>query len=254
VVLINSGLIHRVGASRLHVQFARAFASVGIATLRFDLSGIGDSERQSEALSLSESVRRDIDGALAFLGTDCGAERFVLIGLCSGAYDAFQAALGDPRVSGAVLIDIPGPFQTWRHLAHHLRARLFRLRSWRNPFRKLVLFAKALVLLSRPVRQGDTPDFVQGVRPRTSFPQMQAELDTLLARNVELYFIFTAGVPNNYNHRSQFRHRFQRAAAHRALRVEYLPESDHMFSVRRARTQAIGLVRDWLLKPREPGS
>jgi len=252
VVLINSGLIHRIGVSRLHVEFAREFAAAGITTLRFDLAGIGDSERPSEALSLQESVKRDIAGALAFLSTECGAARFVLIGLCSGAYDAFQVALGDPRVSGAVLIDIPGPFQTWRHIAYHLGARVFHLSSWRNPIEKMMLYARVLFLLNRPAPKEDTSDFVQGVRPRTPFELMQAELDSLLARNVELYFIFTAGVPSNYNHRSQFRSRFPRAASHRALSVEFLPESDHMFSARNARTQAAGLVRDWMLRPGGP--
>jgi pimeloyl-ACP methyl ester carboxylesterase len=249
VILLNSGLIHRVGVSRLHVGFARAFAAAGITTLRFDLSGIGDSERQSETLSLQESVKRDIAEALAFLSTECGAASFVLIGLCSGAYDAFQVALRDPRVSGAVLIDIPGPFQTWRHIAHHLRARVFRWRSWRNPIEKLVLYARTLIFLSRSERREYTPDFVQGVRPRASFKLMQAELDTLLTRNVELYFIFTSGVPSNYNHRMQFRHRFPRAAAHRALRVDFMPESNHTFSAQSARARVTGLVRDWMLRP-----
>ena len=248
VVLLNSGLIHHVGASRLHVGFARAFAAAGITTLRFDLSGIGDSERQSEALSLQESVQRDIAGALAFLSTECGATRLVLAGVCSGAYDAFQVALGDPRVSGAVLIDIPGPFQTWRHIAHHLWARVFRLSSWRNPMEKVVLYGRALRLLSQLERGESEPAFVQGVRPRVSHRTMEAALDTLLARNVALYFVFTAGLEGNYNHRSQFRHRFPRAAAHPALSVDFLPESDHTFSARSARTQVTGLVRDWILR------
>jgi hypothetical protein len=220
--------------------------------LRFDLSGIGDSERQSEALSLQESVQRDIAGALAFLSVECGAARFVLVGLCSGAYDAFQVALGDPRVSGAVLIDIPGPFQSWRHVAHHLRVRVFRLRSWRNPLEKLVQFAGALILLCRPERREDKSGFVQGVRPRATHQLMQTQLDALLARNVALYFIFTAGVEGNYNHRSQFRHCFPRAAAHPTLRVDFLPESDHTFSARSARAGITGLVRDWLLRPGGP--
>ena len=36
IVLVNSGILHRVGACRLHVQLARAFAERGFSTLRFD--------------------------------------------------------------------------------------------------------------------------------------------------------------------------------------------------------------------------
>lgn len=248
VVLLNSGLIHRVGASRLHVGLARTLAADGITTLRFDLSGIGDSERQSDTRSLQESVERDITAALAFLGSECGAMRFVLAGLCSGAYDAFQMALADSRVAGAVLIDLPGPFQTWRHIAHHLGARAFRLRSWRNPIAKLLRLLEALVRLWQLDRAEGTAAVVEGVRPRAPFQTMQSNLDALLARNVRLYFIFTAGVPGNYNHRSQFRHRFPRAAAHEALSLEFLPESDHTFPRKCERSQLIGLVRDWILR------
>ena len=43
IVLVNSGIIHRIGANRVYVRLARALAVCGSASLRFDLSGIGDS-------------------------------------------------------------------------------------------------------------------------------------------------------------------------------------------------------------------
>jgi len=65
VVLLNSGIIHRVGSSRLHVDLARALSSVGVAAFRFDLSGIGDSKRRSDVESVRESVERDVACGLA---------------------------------------------------------------------------------------------------------------------------------------------------------------------------------------------
>src|SRR5262245_42282489 len=84
IILINSGSVHRVGASRVYVTFARNFAAAGMTVLRFDLSGIGDSERASGAVSLDESVLSDISAAVDLLATKHGAERVVLAGLCSG--------------------------------------------------------------------------------------------------------------------------------------------------------------------------
>ena len=43
VVLLNAGIVHRVGPNRMHVLLARALAAAGIPSLRFDMSGIGDS-------------------------------------------------------------------------------------------------------------------------------------------------------------------------------------------------------------------
>ena len=42
VLMLNSGILHRVGACRLHVKLARSLASEGHTVLRFDFSGIGD--------------------------------------------------------------------------------------------------------------------------------------------------------------------------------------------------------------------
>ena len=47
VVITNSGIIHRVGANRVHVRLARALAAAGVPCLRYDLPGIGDSARMS---------------------------------------------------------------------------------------------------------------------------------------------------------------------------------------------------------------
>ena len=43
IVILNAGVLHRVGPNRVHVQMARALAELGFTVLRFDLSSIGDS-------------------------------------------------------------------------------------------------------------------------------------------------------------------------------------------------------------------
>jgi pimeloyl-ACP methyl ester carboxylesterase len=248
VVLLNSGLIHRVGANRLYVAFARVFAAAGITTLRFDLSGIGDSERQTKSLSLPESVEADIASAIDLLSAKHGASRFVLAGLCSGAYDSFEYALRDQRIAGAVLLDMPGPFRNWSHLAYHIAARVLRPASWRNPLEKVFRLGQASAALLRPRPPANEAVAVPGVRGVRARQQMQADMDTLLARNVKLSFIFTGGVSEHYNHRSQFRILFPKAAANSAVTVEFLRWSDHTFSTRNARAHITTLVRDWILK------
>ncbi len=247
VVLLNSGLIHRVGPSRMHVLLARDLAAAGIPTLRFDLSGVGDSERQPDAITLQESVEQDISAALAYLSAEHGAEYFVLAGLCSGAYDAFHAAQQDSRIASVVLLDIPGPFLSWRHVVFHLKARMLRPASWGRPFEKMLLYARVLRHVSGPNTTPTEIEYRPGVRRPISRQRMQSELEEILARNVRLYFIFTAGVPGNYNHHSQFRRTFPKAAKHPALRHDFLPECDHLFSTTAARSRVVSLVRDWVL-------
>ena len=247
VVLINAGVIHRVGAHRLYVGFARAFAEAGTATLRFDLSGIGDSERQSGewTLSLADSVTRDISSALDFLSAEYGAERFVLAGLCSGAFDSFEHAVHDPRVVGAVMIDMPGPFRNWSYFVQHLAVRVLRMASWRTFAKQLARAATApgdQVQSERDRREA----VMTGVRMPVPVEQLDANLHTLLARKVALAFVFTGGVSDYYNHRTQFRLRFPRAAAHAGLCVEFVHWSNHTFSTRKARAYITGFLKDWL--------
>ncbi|MGH7928173.1 MAG: alpha/beta hydrolase, partial [Candidatus Binatia bacterium] len=43
IILLNAGIIHRVGPNRMHVKIARTLAPMGFVVVRFDFSGIGDS-------------------------------------------------------------------------------------------------------------------------------------------------------------------------------------------------------------------
>ena len=247
ILLLSTGILHRVGTSRLWVSLARALGDVGLTSLRFDLSGIGDSERRRDVGSLRESVERDIADAIAYLGKTQGAERVVLVGLCSGAYDALLVALKDPRVVGAVLIDMPGPFHTWRHTAHHLLARLLRPASWRNPLRKLRYYSR-MVLPPGPAEPDDVEGYVFGGRSPVARARMHDQFVQLLERQVKLHVVYTSGIQRNYNHRSQFRTTFPRAARHPAFSYEYFPDSDHGFSLRADRSRLLeGIVR-WAVR------
>jgi pimeloyl-ACP methyl ester carboxylesterase len=251
VVLLSTGILHRVGTSRLWVTLARALGEAGFTTLRFDYSGIGDSERRRDAISMRQSVERDIGEAIGYLNKTRGAERVVLVGLCSGAYDALLAALREPRVVGAVLIDMPGPFHSWRHTAHHLLARVLRPASWRNPLRKLLYHSRMLLPAAGP-EPDDGEGYVFGGRSPAARDRMRGQLAQLLARQLKLYVVFTSGIESNYNHRSQFRTTFPAAARHPALAFEYFPGSDHGFSMRNERTRLVeGIVR-WM--PRDSGN
>jgi len=107
VLFLNVGHNYRIGPNRLYVHMARALAACGFRTLRFDLSGIGDSPgtsgpRQGNYYAKGSEV--DVSAAIDRLGAE-GCTRFWLMGVCSGSFVAFQAALADPRVSGQVLMN-----------------------------------------------------------------------------------------------------------------------------------------------------
>ncbi len=107
-VFLNTGSDHRVGPNRMYVRLARQLASTGIASVRFDPTGVGDSgstSSHSDAHPYSAARLEDATQVLNALVQRNVANQFVLGGLCSGAYVAFHIAATDPRVVGEILIN-----------------------------------------------------------------------------------------------------------------------------------------------------
>ena len=88
-LLLNAGLTYRVGPNRLYVKIARALASQGLVTLRFDLSGIGDSRARDDDVPLEQ---RAIDW---MYGTWLPRARYV-----PDDQPAFEAWVGRPFAHG----------------------------------------------------------------------------------------------------------------------------------------------------------
>jgi alpha-beta hydrolase superfamily lysophospholipase len=107
ILMLNVGTNHRVGPNRLYVKMARAWAEQGYSALRFDLAGIGDSSSSvgyARSRLYSKESTVDVRSAIDCL-SQRGCKRFIVMGLCSGAYVAFQTALMEPRVSGQILMN-----------------------------------------------------------------------------------------------------------------------------------------------------
>lgn len=107
LLFLNVGHNYRIGPNRLYVNMARSLAACGWRTLRFDLSGIGDSPgtagpRRGNYYAKGSEV--DVSAAIDRLQSE-GCSRFWLMGVCSGSYVAFQATQADPRVNGQVLMN-----------------------------------------------------------------------------------------------------------------------------------------------------
>ena len=105
VVMLNAGLLHRVGPFRLHVSLCRKLADAGFSSLRVDLSGIGDSAVVRENLDELKRAEEDVRYFLDSLTERFGVTRFLLLGLCSGADNAHYISVRDKRVVGIVLLD-----------------------------------------------------------------------------------------------------------------------------------------------------
>jgi pimeloyl-ACP methyl ester carboxylesterase len=147
ILMLNTGGIYRIGPARLYVKMARAWATRGYRTFRFDLTGIGDSGPAlgGESVNIySRDSTADVKAAI-----DClmarGCTHVVVMGICSGSYVAFQTALADPRVTGQILMNTrllecqdeawQGAMQTYYKSTHFYRRALFRLDVYKRLLR-----------------------------------------------------------------------------------------------------------------------
>jgi exosortase A-associated hydrolase 1 len=103
VLVIVGGPQYRAGSHRQFVLLARSLAETGVATLRFDYRGMGDSAGAPRSF---DDIGDDLHAALeAFQAAVPGLEEIVLWGLCDGASAACLFASADPRIGGVVLLN-----------------------------------------------------------------------------------------------------------------------------------------------------
>ena len=103
VVLVVGGPQYRVGSHRQFVLLARVLADAGIAVLRFDYRGMGDSDGEAHTF---EAIAADIRAAIDELQRSMPTIREVVLwGLCDAASAALQYAPSDRRVCGLVLLN-----------------------------------------------------------------------------------------------------------------------------------------------------
>ncbi len=106
-VFINVFDEHHIGPNRLWVELARQWASLGIRSVRVDLSGLGESPlrhlNQDRFIARAPEAFTDI-AEIARAVSPADPRRIVLVGLCSSAYQAIDSAL-DLQPLGLVAIN-----------------------------------------------------------------------------------------------------------------------------------------------------
>jgi dienelactone hydrolase len=237
VLLLNAGLVHRVGPFRMNVDLARRLAVAGFPAFRLDISGLGDSGPRLGELEMQDRALIDAQEAMDFLAQRTGARRFIAAGLCAGALHAHGVAVSDPRVVGAVLLD-GYAYPSLRFLLHRYGPRLaspsailgFARRRW-SAF------------------QGHPPARVvkEDILDLTFPPQVQVgdDLRQLMERDVQLLFVYSGNWHPYFNYREQLRDNFPDVPFGSRLAVEHFPDADHTYTLLEDRERLFGRVVAW---------
>jgi alpha-beta hydrolase superfamily lysophospholipase len=244
VVILNTGVIHRVGHHRMYVTLARTLAATGRTVLRFDFSGLGDSAPRAGQLPPLQSCMADLADVLNELDQQHGIKRVVLVGLCSGADHAVLYAHTDSRVAGLILMDPTLP-PTRRYYFHYILQRLGNFKNWvsfitlRSGLLRLVFTQMQSLVTARPDVREATLSGIQ------FSPYLALSYEKSMAHGVRALAVFTSLSPRHI-YRQQMLDAFPRADFDGKLTVEYLDQSDHLFTLERDRTQLSAKILGWL--------
>lgn len=228
-LLFNAGVIHRVGPHRINVRLARELASRGIASIRFDLAGHGDSARPSGDHSFEDQAAIDIRSAMDTLGATTNLRRFAIFGFCSGAYYGFAAALADERVAGILMFDAYR-YPTLKTTAYHYWNRLRQPRALSGAIGAVT---RGFVHVGRrvlaPVKAGEsrpTPAIgrIDFIPPRKEFA---AGLRALLDRGTKIHMIYSGEAKREYNYAGQFRDSIATLGIGARIDADFLPDLNH---------------------------
>jgi hypothetical protein len=251
VVLIPStGANPRFGNSRGTVALARWLAEQGIASLRMDGHGNGDAEPATGERGMPYSKQGDRD---VCAGVDFLVARFrgpvIVLGMCSGAYHAFQAALDDTRISGLMLVNLQKfvwtggeslsvvQRTTFRTTGFYLR-NVTNLAVWRRLLRGQVnVSGIAGALASRAVRQiaAAADPAIAAVRGETLVGMVRRQLTELVQRSVPILYVLSGNDPGLDEISEYFGLRGWRLRRNHSVMFRTLRGADHTLSAHWAR-------------------
>ncbi|WDQ18673.1 alpha/beta fold hydrolase [Rhodopirellula sp. P2] len=235
-IFITPGMLHSAGPFRLHVDLASTLGSRGVASLRFDLSGIGESLPVGSAGRSLDRASAEISQAIDWLQEQHGIQQVILFGLCSGADDSLHAAQQDQRVCGIVAMDACG-YPTSRfhrnRVFHHYLPRLASIHAWKRLTRRVLNQSPLTRWLLRVFPESSAPEYSTmpmgtDLREYPSREIAKQEFQRLVDQGCRLHLIYTGGVSDTYNYAEQFFDMLPGVRWKNLATVDYFPQLDHV--------------------------
>ncbi len=255
VLTWNVGVNHHAGPYRFFVDLARALSKIGVSSLRFDLSGLGDSAARTDATLELERARQDVGEAMTFLERHHGRRRFVLVGFCSGVDAAHGIAVRDARVEGVCFIE-GYAFRTPGFFARYPLRYLSGARWRRLLARRIPSFARGLPLLGELRRlSGDfSKEDMVFVREHPPRETLRRDYGAMSARGTRQLSVYMGG-DSHYNHESQFLEFAGMSSLPATTKIVYLPHADHTLFRVADRERVVELTAAWVAQgaPRARG-
>ena len=250
MVIIVGGPQYRIGSHRQFTLLARRLAAEGIAVLRFDYGGMGDSEGpRREFTGVGGDVKAAIDALLARLPD---LQAVSLWGLCDGASAAllYLDETADPRVKGLCLIN---PWvrseQSFAkaQVKHYYASRLKQAEFW-----KKLLSGKVAMTALNDLAGHLRTSFAGGARHGGDAPRAELPFQQRMARAWQCFqgpiLLMLSGrdvVSQEFQDHANSAADWKAAMQRSGLTIETLADADHTCSNADARERVETCTLDW---------
>ncbi|MBS7811734.1 alpha/beta hydrolase family protein [Roseococcus pinisoli] len=263
LLIPTTGAVHHFGNGRLLLRMARRAAEAGWPVLRFDGTGMGESENPAGLppvrLLYQPGVVTDTRAAIDWVEAQ-GHPQVVATGLCAGGWASLQVALADSRVIHAMplniqtfvwrkgrLLTVPANREREKPRQGHIRWELLAEgRRAGAPWTDLAAIFMPRIL-RRGVRRGAAvlgrnlpPAMLPllGAMPLLGSIRVFGWVRQLSARGARLTLAYSDMDPGLDELEVHFGHLGQRLAGIPGIQTIFVPDADHILSTRRMR-------RDW---------
>lgn len=271
VIIANSGITHRVGPSRLYVLLARQLSVLGFRSFRIDMSGIGDSivkDYSQENVEYISSSSEEIYAAIKALNSNYKDYKYILMGLCSGAYFSFHAAidLDEINVTECILIN-PLTFY-WDHKAGSIPSvdNNFTLWSW---YRKAITRQSSWIRLVKgkidiagffqafsvrvkivlKIKAKRMSQFALGVKEDRPSMDLDWDLQYLAKNNTPILFVLSRSDPGYDILMTTAGGTVKKLIKENSLQLKFIERADHTFSRYQPRCDVIeAIMSDFTLR------
>jgi alpha/beta superfamily hydrolase len=261
VLIPNTGANPHYGNSRGTVTLARWLAEQGIASLRMDGHGIGDAVPATGERGgpYTEQGNADISAGVDYL-----VARFrvpiVVLGMCSGAYHAFQAALNDHRINGLILVNLQkfvwqGDESLTVVQRTTFRTTGFYLRNLANPamWRRLCQgqinvsgITRALAIRAARQLAAAADPAIAAVNGETNVGMVRRQLGELSQRSVRILYVLSGNDPGLDEISEYFGVRGWRLRRKPNVTFLTINRADHTFSAHWARERLKQAIQPFL--------
>lgn len=274
IVMLNAGAAYRIGPGRIHVAMARQLAALGYPCLRLDINGIGDSvtaDPEKENDSYAATAFRDVGLVCEYLHAQQPARSIVLLGLCSGAYVAFQSAAQLPHSAIIESILINPLVFFWKEGMTINDTNTDQLVAWREYWNAIFKWSQWKMLLTGRTRMGFAgsikrfaghvmPRFLSSGRPspqkgKSAPPSgcahparkdLPGDLSRIVAAERTLAMFVSDNDPGYFLLMYQARRKAAQLMKQGRLQCRFIHQADHTFSTAQARQTFYQSLADYL--------